>query len=121
MTALAHCVKKMPNRLYAKRRRRTLKLSRPITLRCAIELMNMTIREKAFQQSRPTAVLSLLLGLIMIASMLDDTPTSVDSVAGDPFSATVVDLGLYRDARRLGQDRHTEETWFRARTGHHSQ
>ena len=77
----------------------------------------MTIREKAFQQSRATAVLSLLLGLIMIASMLDDTLTSVDSVAGDPFSATVVNLGLYRDARRLGPDRHAEETWFRARTG----
>jgi len=30
---------------------------------------------------------------------LDDTLTSVDSSVGDPFSATVVDQGAYRNAR----------------------
>jgi hypothetical protein len=33
---------------------------------------------------------------------LDDTLTSVDSQVGDPFSATVVDKGNYRDARVYG-------------------
>jgi len=33
---------------------------------------------------------------------LDDTLTSVDSQAGDPFSATVVDQGVYRNARVYG-------------------
>jgi hypothetical protein len=33
---------------------------------------------------------------------LDDTLTSVDSQAGDPFSATVVDDGEYRNARVYG-------------------
>ena len=33
---------------------------------------------------------------------LDDTLTSVDSQVGDPFSATVVDKGDYRDARVYG-------------------
>jgi hypothetical protein len=33
---------------------------------------------------------------------LDDTLTSVDSRVGDPFSATVVDQGEYRDARVYG-------------------
>src|SRR5208337_168636 len=33
---------------------------------------------------------------------LDDTLTSVDSEVGDPFSATVVDSGEYRDARVYG-------------------
>jgi hypothetical protein len=33
---------------------------------------------------------------------LDDTLTSVDSQVGDPFSATVVDGGDYRDARAYG-------------------
>jgi len=33
---------------------------------------------------------------------LDDTLTSVDSVVGDPFSATVVDDGEYRNARVYG-------------------
>ena len=33
---------------------------------------------------------------------LDDTLTSVDSKVGDPFSATVVDQGEYRNARAYG-------------------
>jgi len=33
---------------------------------------------------------------------LDDTLTSVDSKVGDPFSATVVDAGDYRNARVYG-------------------
>src|SRR5260221_9136932 len=33
---------------------------------------------------------------------LDDTLTSVDSKVGDPFSATVVDQGEYRNARVYG-------------------
>ena len=33
---------------------------------------------------------------------LDDTLTSVDSSVGDPFSATVVDLGEYQNARVYG-------------------
>jgi hypothetical protein len=33
---------------------------------------------------------------------LDDTLTSVDSQVGDPFSATVVDKGVYRNARVYG-------------------
>ena len=33
---------------------------------------------------------------------LDDTLTSVDSEVGDPFSATIVDSGEYRDARVYG-------------------
>jgi len=33
---------------------------------------------------------------------LDDTLTSVDSEAGDPFSATVVDKGAYQNARVYG-------------------
>jgi hypothetical protein len=33
---------------------------------------------------------------------LDDTLTSADSQVGDPFSATVVDQGKYRDARVYG-------------------
>jgi len=33
---------------------------------------------------------------------LDDTLTSVDSKVGDPFSATVVDQGVYRNARVYG-------------------
>src|ERR1700757_2025272 len=66
--------------------------------------------------------IGLVLGLIMIATSaalasnprfavpedtalrirLDDTLTSVDSQAGDPFSATVVDEGEYRNARVYG-------------------
>ena len=34
---------------------------------------------------------------------LDDTLTSVDSQVGDPFSATVVDAGEYRNARVYGR------------------
>jgi hypothetical protein len=66
--------------------------------------------------------IGLVLGLIIIATSaalasnprfavpedtslrirLDDTLTSVDSQAGDPFSATVVDEGEYRNARVYG-------------------
>lgn len=60
--------------------------------------------------------LTLLAGLPLLASTpsflipedtalrirLDDTLTSVDSQVGDPFSATVVDKGEYRDARVYG-------------------
>lgn len=61
-------------------------------------------------------VLSAILGSPLIASAqafsvptdlalrirLDDTLTSVDSNVGDPFSATVVDRGEYRNARVYG-------------------
>ena len=60
--------------------------------------------------------LTLLVGLPLSASTpnipipedtalrvrLDDTLTSTDSQVGDPFSATVVDKGEYRDARVYG-------------------
>jgi hypothetical protein len=81
--------------------------------------------EKLFIPKRPT-VLGLLVGLIALASLpspastsdfripddtalrirLDDTLNSVDSEVGDPFSATVVDDGEYRNARVYG---HIEE------------
>jgi hypothetical protein len=81
--------------------------------------------EKLFIAKRPT-VLGLLVGLIVLASLqspastsdfripddtvlrirLDDTLNSVDSEVGDPFSATVVDDGEYRNARVYG---HIEE------------
>jgi hypothetical protein len=71
---------------------------------------------------RFAAAFSLVLGLVIIASTsslastanfevpddialrirLDDTLTSVDSEVGDPFSATVVDRGEYRNARVYG-------------------
>jgi hypothetical protein len=69
-----------------------------------------------------STVFTLLAGLIMLASLpllastpgfsipedtalrirLDDTLTSSDSEVGDPFSATVVDRGEYRNARVYG-------------------
>ena len=81
--------------------------------------------EKLFVPKLPT-VLGLLVGLIALASLplpastsdfripddtalrirLDDTLNSVDSEVGDPFSATVVDDGEYRNARVYG---HIEE------------
>jgi hypothetical protein len=81
--------------------------------------------EKLFVPKLPT-VLGLLVGLIALASLplpastsdfripddtalrirLDDTLNSVDSEVGDPFSATVVDHGEYRNARVYG---HIEE------------
>ncbi|HVN18900.1 MAG TPA: hypothetical protein VMU05_09010 [Dongiaceae bacterium] len=81
--------------------------------------------EKLFVPKLPT-VLGLLVGLIVLASLpspastsdfripddtalrirLDDTLNSVDSEVGDPFSATVVDHGEYRNARVYG---HIEE------------
>jgi len=81
--------------------------------------------EKLFVLKLPT-VLGLLVGLIALASLplpastsdfripddtalrirLDDTLNSVDSEVGDPFSATVVDDGEYRNARVYG---HIEE------------
>ena len=81
--------------------------------------------EKLFVLNLPT-VLGFLVGLIALASLplpastsdfripddtalrirLDDTLNSVDSVVGDPFSATVVDYGEYRNARVYG---HIEE------------
>jgi hypothetical protein len=39
---------------------------------------------------------------IALRIRLDDTLTSVDSQVGDPFSATVVDAGEYRNARVYG-------------------
>jgi len=74
-----------------------------------------------FVPKLPT-VLGLLVGLIALASLpspastsdfrvpddtalrirLDDTLNSVDSEVGDPFSATVVDDGEYRNARVYG-------------------
>ena len=81
--------------------------------------------ENLFVPKLPT-VLGLLVGLIVLASLpspastsdfripddtalrirLDDTLNSVDSEVGDPFSATVVDHGEYRNARVYG---HIEE------------
>jgi hypothetical protein len=81
--------------------------------------------EKLFVPKLPT-VFGLLVGLIALASLplpastsdfripddtalrirLDDTLNSVDSEVGDPFSATVVDDGEYRNARVYG---HIEE------------
>lgn len=78
-------------------------------------------REKLSVPKLPT-VLSVLVGLIALASLpspastsdfripddtalrirLDDTLTSTDSQVGDPFSATVVDDGEYRNARVYG-------------------
>jgi hypothetical protein len=72
--------------------------------------------------SKLTPIVGSVLGLIMIAGSmalastatfdvpedtalrirLDDTLTSVDSQVGDPFSATVVDAGEYRNARVYG-------------------
>ncbi len=72
--------------------------------------------------SKLIPVVGLVLGLIMIVGSsvlasaerfevpedtalrirLDDTLTSVDSQVGDPFSATVVDSGEYRNARVYG-------------------
>ncbi|HVO97164.1 MAG TPA: hypothetical protein VMT15_03815 [Bryobacteraceae bacterium] len=72
--------------------------------------------------SKLTQGVGLVLGLILIAGSsalastekfnvpddtalrirLDDTLTSVDSQVGDPFSATVVDAGEYRNARVYG-------------------
>jgi hypothetical protein len=73
--------------------------------------------------SKLTAGVALFVGLISIASLplpastanfavpqdtavrirLDDTLTSTDSEVGDPFSATVVDAGEYRNARVYGR------------------
>jgi hypothetical protein len=71
--------------------------------------------------SKPSPGLGLILGLTMIASWalasaaifevpedtalrvrLDDTLTSTDAQVGDPFSATVVDIGKYQNARVYG-------------------
>ena len=41
-------------------------------------------------------------GDLALRIRLDDTLTSTDSQVGDPFSATVVDQGKYRDARVYG-------------------
>ncbi len=41
---------------------------------------------------------------------LDDTLTSTDSQVGDPFSATVVDEGAYRDARVYGHVAQIDES-----------
>jgi len=77
---------------------------------------------KKFPISKPATAAGLLLALIAIVCSqalasdevlsvpmdlalrirLDDTLTSVDSQVGDPFSATVVDKGEYRNARVYG-------------------
>jgi hypothetical protein len=82
--------------------------------------MNTRLGESLF--SRLAATSGFLLAVIMIAPSsslastpnfsvpvdlalrirLDDTLTSVDSEVGDPFSATVVDAGEYRNARVYG-------------------
>src|SRR5271165_2625883 len=83
---------------------------------------NMIVGNERSQVSKLTPGLRLVLGLIIIAGSsvlasaqrfevptdtalrvrLDDTLTSVDSCVGDPFSATVVDNGEYRNARVYG-------------------
>ena len=81
--------------------------------------MNVCLKSSAV--SKVTPGVGLVFGLIMIAGWalaqtatfevpkdialrirLDDTLTSVDSQLGDPFSATVVDAGEYRNARLYG-------------------
>lgn len=72
--------------------------------------------------TKPSTVSRVVVGLILLACLpslastasflvpedtalrvrLDDTLTSVDSQVGDPFSATIVDKGEYRDARVYG-------------------
>jgi len=80
----------------------------------------LSVLRRSFGQRRGGA--SLAIGLLMLACTtalastpgftlpedtalrirLDDTITSVDSEVGDPFSATVVDQGEYRNARVYG-------------------
>src|SRR4051794_34416814 len=81
----------------------------------------MTLRFRSSLLSRPSVDVSLFIRLITIAASslastpnfavpqdttlrirLDDTLTSTDSEVGDPFSATVVDAGEYRNARVYG-------------------
>ena len=85
-----------------------LKRSPPSRLGCGGEVLNMT--------NRKIALLVILTGTLSLAATpnfyvpedtalrirLDDTLTSVDSEVGDPFSATVVDKGEYRNARVYG-------------------
>ena len=49
---------------------------------------------------------------------LDDTLTSNDSQVGDPFSATVVDKGDYRDARVYGHIAQIDNVWQNRRPNH---
>lgn len=81
----------------------------------------MTLRLRRSLLSRLSVAVSLFIGLTTIAAAslastpnlavpqdtalrirLDDTLTSTDSEVGDPFSATVVDAGKYRNARVYG-------------------
>ena len=80
----------------------------------------MDIGLKRPQGSKLRAGVALVLGVVMIAGAstaasmftipedtalrirLDDTLTGVDSRVGDPFSASVVDAGEYRNARVYG-------------------
>jgi hypothetical protein len=82
----------------------------------------MNTRLEGLLISKHATVFGLLVGLMMLAGLpllastpdfrvpedtalrvrLDDTLTSVDSEVGDPFSATVVDNGEYRNARVYG-------------------
>ena len=81
----------------------------------------MTLRLSRSLLSGLSVAVSLFIGLITIAAAslastpnlavpqdtalrirLDDTLTSTDSEVGDPFSATVVDAGEYRNARVYG-------------------
>lgn len=82
----------------------------------------MNYRQKPWFVPKFATVLGLLMGLIAFASLpspastsdfripddtalrirLDDTLTSADSQVGDPFSATVVENGEYRNARVYG-------------------
>jgi hypothetical protein len=82
--------------------------------------MNVGIERSLISKFSPG--IGLVLGLVLIAASsplastatseiprdtalrirLDDTLTSVDSRVGDPFSATVVDAGEYRNARVYG-------------------
>jgi hypothetical protein len=47
---------------------------------------------------------------VALRMRLDDTLTSTDSQVGDPFSATVVDKGDYRDARVYGHIAQIDES-----------
>jgi hypothetical protein len=84
--------------------------------------LSMSVGLKRSLVSKVIPGVSLVLGLIMIATLsalastatfevpedtalrirLDDTLTSEDSQVGDPFSATIVDQGEYQNARVYG-------------------
>src|SRR5579859_4646626 len=115
--------------LLTKRLRRMSKKNRPSTLASGIEVypsfwegreLFMNAGLKKLMGSKLRAGVGLVLGVAMLAGVsafastfeipedtalrirLDDTLTSLDSQVDDPFSASVVDTGEYRNARVYG-------------------